>query len=60
MRECLSLINAQVKQSFDDGKTEAEALAGVNLGPFSSWGRQEDRMPTLVKRLYGGFRGELA
>ncbi|MEE8517629.1 MAG: MBL fold metallo-hydrolase [Dehalococcoidia bacterium] len=60
MRECLSLINAQVKQSFDDGKTEAEALAGVNLGTFSSWGRQEDRMPTLVKRLYGGFRGELA
>jgi cyclase len=59
MRECLSLINGQVRQAYDDGKNEAEALSSVALGPFSSWGRQGDRMPTLVARLYKGFRGEL-
>lgn len=59
MRECLTLINAQVKSAYENGKSESDALRGISLGQFSSWGRQEDRMPTLIARLYQGFRNEL-
>ena len=59
MRECLSLVNSQVRRYFEDGRSESEALGGLRLGDFSSWGRQEDRLPTLVARLYKVFRGEL-
>ena len=44
---------------FDKGIDEAAARAAINLGPFADWGRQEDRLPTLVGRLYRELRGEL-
>ena len=59
MRECIELVNGQVRRSFDRGATEAEAHAAVRLGPFASWGRQEDRLPTWVGRMYRELRGEL-
>lgn len=59
MRDCLALIVGQARTAFDDGKSEEEALAGLRLGPYKTWGRQEDRLPTLVGRCYREFRGEL-
>ena len=59
MRECLTLIVDQVRASFEKGVDEAAARSAIDLGPFSGWGRQEDRLPTLVGRLYRELRGEL-
>ena len=59
MRECLELIVGQVESAFARGMSEEEARAGLRLGSFSSWGRQEDRLPTLVARAYRELRGEL-
>jgi cyclase len=60
MRECLALIVGSVRRSYDQGHTEEEARRNLDLGPFSSWGRQEDRIPTLIARLYQEFSGKLA
>ena len=59
MRECLELIVEQGRRSFESGLSEGEARAALDLGPFSDWGRQEDRLPTLMSRLYSELRGEL-
>ena len=59
MRECLAHIIPQVRQAFDQGLSVEEAQLRLHLGPFASWGRQEDRIPVVVKRLYQEFRGEL-
>ena len=58
MRECLELIVAQGERSFAEGKSAEEARAGLDLGPYREWGRQEDRLPTLMARLYRELRGE--
>ena len=60
MRECLTLIVDQVRASFDQGVDEAAARASIDLGTFAGWGRQEDRLPTLVARMYRELRGEFA
>ena len=59
MRECLTLIVEQVRGEFERGMDEEAARASLRLGAFSDWGRQEDRLPTLVARLYRELRGEL-
>ena len=59
MRECLELIVAQGERAFAEGKSAEEARAGLDLGPYREWGRQEDRLPTLMARLYRELRGEL-
>jgi cyclase len=58
MRECLTLIVDQVRASFEAGVDETAARASIKLGAFADWGRQEDRLPTLVERLYRELRGE--
>ena len=58
MRECLQRISAHGERSFAQGRSEEEALASLDLGPFSGWGRQEDRLPPLMSRLYRELRGE--
>lgn len=60
MRECLTLIVDQVRGSFEAGADEAAARASIKLGAFADWGRQEDRLPTLVGRLYRELRGEFS
>jgi len=60
MRECLTLLVDQVRLSFEAGINESAALSLISLGAFSGWGRQEDRLPTLVSRLYRELRGEFA
>lgn len=57
MRECLELIVGGVRNSYDNGLDEFETYRSLALGAFASWGRQEDRIPTLIKRLYGEFSG---
>ena len=59
MRECLTLIAGQVRGAFERGMSETQAHEALQLGSFASWGRQEDRLPTLVGRLYRELRGEL-
>jgi hypothetical protein len=59
MRECLTSIVAQVRRSFERGMDETQARAELKLGAFADWGRQEDRLPTLVGRAYRELRGEL-
>ncbi len=59
MEECLALIIGQVRRSFEAGLDEEQARRDIRLGSFSSWGRQEDRLPTLIGRLYKEFRSEL-
>jgi cyclase len=59
MRACLELVAGQVHESFERGMSEEQARASLELGAFASWGRQEDRLPTLVGRLYRELRGEL-
>ena len=34
------------------------ARDALNLGAFADWGRQDDRLPTLMERLYRELRGE--
>ena len=58
MRECLLRITQQGERSFMEGRSEEEALASLDLGPFAGWGRQEDRLPPLMSRLYRELRGE--
>lgn len=60
MRECLALILEQVRQSFERGMSEKQAHAALTLGPFADWGRQEDRLPTLIGRAYRELRGEFS
>ena len=60
MRECLALILEQVRQSFERGMSEKQARAALTLGPFADWGRQEDRLPTLIGRAYRELRGEFS
>jgi len=59
MRECLALIVEQATRSFEAGLDATQAREALKLGAFASWGRQEDRLPTLVERLYMELRGEL-
>ena len=58
MRECLLRITEQGERNFAQGRSEEEALASLDLGPFSGWGRQEDRLPPLMSRLYRELRGD--
>ena len=60
MRECLAMIVDQVKRSFERGMSEAQARDALKLGAFADWGRQEDRLPTLVDRAYRELRGEFS
>ena len=59
MRECLSLIVEQAMRSYEAGMDATQAREALRLGAFADWGRQEDRLPTLVERLYMELRGEL-
>jgi cyclase len=59
MRECLALIVEQAKRSFEVGLDATQAREALKLGAFASWGRQEDRLPTLIERLYMELQGEL-
>ncbi len=59
MRECLDLIVRQGERAFESGLPPAEARDALDLGPFSHWGRQDDRLPPLIDRLYAELRGEL-
>jgi cyclase len=59
MRECLELIVGQVRQSYEQGLTEEQAREALQLGSFADWGRQEDRLPGVVRRAYMELRGDL-
>jgi cyclase len=59
MRECLELVVGQVRQSYEAGLTEEQARDALQLGPFADWGRQEDRLPGVVRRAYMELRGDL-
>jgi len=59
MIECLRVATEQVRVSFEAGLTPEQARDALNLGPFRDWGRQEDRLPPLVRRAYLELRGEL-
>ena len=59
MRECLDLIVQQGELAFASGLSSDEARAALDLGPFADWGRQDDRLPPLMARLYAELRGEL-
>ena len=59
MRECLELMVGQVRRSFAEGLTEAQAREALDLGAFADWGRQEDRLPGVVKRAYLELQGLL-
>lgn len=59
MHSFLEVVTSQIYQSFEKGLDEAESLKSIDLGTFKSWGRQEDRLPTLVHRTYQEIRGEL-
>ena len=59
MRACLDRIVEQGRRAFEAGLPPEEARAALDLGAFSGWGRQEDRLPTLMDRLYRELRGEL-
>jgi cyclase len=59
MRECLELVVGQVRQSFARGLTEEQAHTALQLGPFANWGRQEDRLPGVVRRAYMELRGDI-
>ena len=58
MRECLDLIVRQGRRSFEAGMSASAARDALNLGAFADWGRQDDRLPTLMERLYQELRGE--
>ena len=58
MRECLDLIVRQGRRSFEAGMSPSAARDALNLGAFADWGRQDDRLPTLMERLYQELRGE--
>ena len=58
MRECLDLIVRQGRRSFEAGMSASAARDALNLGAFADWGRQDDRLPTLMERLYRELRGE--
>ncbi len=59
MRGCLELVVAQVRKSYEKGLTEGQAYVALQLGPFNDWGRQEDRLPGVIKRAYMELRGEI-
>jgi len=59
MRECLELVVGQVRSSFAAGLNEEQARAALQLGPFADWGRQEDRLPGVVRRAYMELRGDI-
>lgn len=59
MTECLDMVVGQVQKSYAEGLTEDQARDALDLGPFADWGRQEDRLPSLVKRAYMELRGEI-
>ncbi len=59
MRECLDLLVNQATRAFHNDLTPDDALNNLNLGPFSHWGRQNDRLPPLIQRLYAELRGDL-
>ena len=59
MRDCLAHIVAEAQRGFAAGKGPVETLAGLFMGRFRSWGRQADRLPPGVERVYRELRGEL-
>jgi len=59
MRECLDLIVQHGRRCLESGLSPDDALATLDLGSFGDWGRQADRLPTLMLRLYGELQGEL-
>ena len=58
MRGYLELIRSQAREAFDDGRSQEEAVAAIDLGDYASWVEPE-RLPMNVARLYQEFRGEI-
>ena len=54
----MKLLNDEIKQSFDNGKSEEQAAKDVNVGKFSVFANQ-DRIPQVVEMAYKAYKGEL-
>jgi len=59
MRDCLTHIVEEARRGFAAGKSPEATLAGLSMGRFASWGRQADRLPPGVERVYRELSGEL-
>ena len=57
-KDLLKLLNDEIKQSFDNGKSEEQAAKDVNVGKFSVFANQ-DRIPQVVEMAYKAYKGEL-
>lgn len=60
MRECLEHLVGEIRRAYDRGLDAEQASREVSLGRFADWGRKEDRVPGIVRRLYQEFQGKLA
>ena len=58
MRGYLASIHQQARAAFDAGRSQEEAVAGIELREYASWGEPE-RLALNVGRLFLEFRGEI-
>ena len=54
----LSTIRSQAKASFDDGKSEEQALSEIDIGEYASW-TEPERLAANVARLFLEFREDI-
>lgn len=58
MRAYLQLVHDGARRCFDQGMSESEATAAIDIGAYQSWSNPE-RLTVNVERAYSEFRGEL-
>jgi len=59
-RDCLAQIIGEAKGGFSAGLSPETTSQSLSMGRFAGWGRQADRLPAGVERVYRELRGELA
>ena len=59
MRDYLALVRREARRSFRAGEPEEEAARRLRVGGYYAQWVYPERLPSLVKRLYKEFRGEM-
>ena len=57
-RELMAHLQGEIRKGFDEGKSEDETAAGVNLGKFTEYLGQ-DRVGLITNMAYRAYRGDL-